>query len=65
MKIIFWPMCLLLATTPIALAQAATPPFPELANPPGWPLVGYGLMFLLVGGAVFVSMYVGKRSNMD
>lgn len=65
MKIIFRATTLLLATSSSALAQATTPPFPELASPPGWPIIGYGLMFLLVGGAVYVSIYVGKRSNID
>ena len=53
------------ATNSIVLAQNTSSPYPELANPPGWPLVGYGLAFLLIAGAVFVSMYVGKRSNID
>jgi len=49
----------------VALAQNDAPPLPAEINPPGWPLAGYGLAFLLVGGAVYVSMYVSKRSNID
>lgn len=65
MKFIFAATLCILATDSIVLAQNSTSPYPELANPPGWPLVGYGLAFLLIAGAVFVSMYVGKRSNVD
>ncbi|MSR33458.1 MAG: hypothetical protein EXS12_01425 [Phycisphaerales bacterium] len=63
MKNTFALVICLLATNSFVSAQTTAAPYPELANPPGWPLVGYGLAFLLVGGAVFVSMYVGKRSN--
>jgi len=49
----------------VALAQSDAPPLPAEINPPGWPLAGYGLAFLLVGGAVYVSMYVSKRTNID
>ncbi|MCE9619705.1 MAG: hypothetical protein K8R92_07325 [Planctomycetes bacterium] len=51
--------------TPAALARGDAPPMPDLNNPSGWPLVGYGLAFLLVGGAVYVSLYTGKRENLD
>jgi hypothetical protein len=54
-----------LAMSSVALAQSDAPPLPAEINPPGWPLVGYGLAFLLVGGAVYVSMYVSKRANID
>jgi hypothetical protein len=54
-----------LAMSSVALAQSDAPPLPAEINPPGWPLAGYGLAFLLVGGAVYVSMYVSKRSNID
>lgn len=49
----------------VAFAQSDAPPLPAEINPPGWPLAGYGLAFLLVGGAVYVSMYVSKRTNID
>ena len=65
MKFIFAATPYMLATNSIVLAQNTSSPYPELANPPGCPLVGYGLAFLLIAGAVFVSMYVGKRSNID
>ena len=51
------------ATTALAFADA--PPMPELANPGGWPLIGYGLAFVLVGGAVYVSLFTSKRANID
>ena len=54
-----------LAIGSVAFAQSDAPPLPAEINPPGWPLVGYGLAFLLVGGAVYVSMYVSKRANID
>jgi len=54
-----------LAMSSVALAQNDAPPLPAEINPPGWPLAGYGLAFLLVGGAVYVSMYVSKRANID
>jgi hypothetical protein len=54
-----------LAFGSVALAQSDAPPLPAEINPPGWPLAGYGLSFLLVGGAVYVSMYVSKRTNID
>ncbi len=53
------------AFAPTALAQGYAPPMPDLNNPSGWPLVGYGLAFLLVGGAVYVSLYTSKRENLD
>jgi len=54
-----------LALGSVAFAQSDAPPLPAEINPPGWPLAGYGLAFLLVGGAVYVSMYVSKRTNID
>ncbi len=54
-----------LAMSSVAFAQSDAPPLPAEINPPGWPLAGYGLAFLLVGGAVYVSMYVSKRTNID
>lgn len=54
-----------LAFGSVAFAQSDAPPLPAEINPPGWPLAGYGLAFLLVGGAVYVSMYVSKRTNID
>ena len=54
-----------LAISATVLARGDTPPMPELNNPSGWPLIGYGLAFLLVGGAVYVSIFTSKRENID
>ncbi len=53
------------AIAPSSLAQNDGPPLPAEINPPGWPLIGYGLAFLLVGIAVYVSMYTSKRANIE
>jgi|APGre2960657505_1045072.scaffolds.fasta_scaffold92142_2 hypothetical protein len=54
-----------LAINTIALAISDAPPMPELAGAGSWPLAGYGLAFVLVGGAVYVSLFTSKRTNID
>jgi hypothetical protein len=65
MRRCFLPAVCAAALASLALARGDAPPLPDLASPPGWPLVGYGLAFLLVGGAVYVSLYTSKRENLD
>ena len=61
----FFKLVVFLIPATTALAFADAPPMPELANPGGWPLIGYGLAFVLVGGAVYVSLFTSKRANID
>ncbi len=57
-------LCILVFISSSFSQDAATPKAAEISAP-GFPLIGYGLAFLLVGGAVYVSMYTSKRSNID